>query len=243
MQPSSNYPPSSGWPYPNAPASAPPPRKSGGGCGCFGSGCLIVLGVLLLLGLVLGVGGFFVAKKFRENLTADHAVPVPIFPATDAQYSAVAARLRAFSNALNAHQAAALELSADDLNTLVAKDPDYADLRGKVFFTIEQALLGVQASAPLGDMPIVGTLFRGRYFNGKASGEITVSQGTLRFVPHTLEANGKRLGPDAMKGLTTRFDESLQREIRRRPDAVNALRRIDTLDVSDGKVRMVSRGS
>ena len=242
MQPSSNYPAPPGLPYPNAPTGAPPPQKSGGGCGCFGTGCLIALGVLLLLGLVVGIGGFFVAKQFRENLTADHPVPVPVFPATEAQYSAVTSRLRAFSDAIKAHQGAALELSADDLNTLVAKDPDYADLRGKLFFTIEQDLLGVQASAPLGDMPIVGTLFRGRYFNGKASGEITVSQGTLRFVPHTLEANGKRLGPDAMKGLTTRFDDSLQREIRRRPDAVKALSRIDTLDVGDGKVRLVSRG-
>ncbi len=240
MQPPSNYPPPLSPAPPTYSTMQVPPQRSKG-CGCFGTGCLIFLGVLLLLGIIVGIGGYFVAKQFRENLTADHPVDVPVSQATDAQYAEVSARIRRFQKEFEAGQRAALELTANDLNTMVAKDPDLRGLRGKLFFTIERNLLGLEGSFPLGDMPVVGTLFRGRYFNGKASGELTIYRAALKFTAHTLEANGKRVGPDAMKGLTARFNETFQDEIRRRRAAAEVIDGIETLDIDDGKIRIVSR--
>ena len=240
MQPPSRYPSPHGNLPPTYASVQLPPRKSRG-CGCFGSGCLIVLGIALLLGIVFGIGGYFVAVKFRDNLTSDQPAPVRIFPATDEQYAEVSARVRAFQKEFDAGQRAALELTADDLNVMVARDPDLLGLRGKLYFTIERNLLGLDGSFPLGDMPIVGSLFKGRYFNGRAAGELTIYRNALRFTPHTLEANGQRVGPDAMKGLAVRFNETLQEEIRRRQAAAEVIDGIETLDIDDGKIRIVSR--
>lgn len=243
MQPPSNYPPGSPYPYSPAPGYAPPPpAKRRGGCGCFGTGCLIVVLLLVLLGLVIGVGGYFLANKLRDDYTADHPEPVRIYPATDAQYAEVSARMKTFGEALRNKQRAALELTADDLNTLIAKDPDLAWLKGRAFCAIDKDLLNLAMSFPLEQIPGVGGYLRGRWFNGRASGELTLFRGEFRFIPHLLEANGKRLGPDFMKGFTTRFNESFNEELRKKnPEAVEVLRQIETFDVGDGKIRIVTR--
>ncbi|MBV9127073.1 MAG: hypothetical protein JO117_03200 [Verrucomicrobia bacterium] len=236
--PATSYPPV----YPQQAYAPPPPQRSGGGCGCWLKGCFALFVVFLLLGGIGTVTVYYAAKKIRDQLTTDHPVTVRTYPATDAEWAALEPRLRAFSRALNNQQRAALELSADDLNVLVAKSPDFAWLRGKVFFTIDGDILGMETSLPLGDVPTVGRFLQGRYFNGKASGELTIHRGDIRVVPHTLEANGQRVGPDAMKGYAGRINSELEESIRRNPKQQEELQKIETLDVSDGKVRIVSRG-
>ncbi len=197
--------------------------------------------LFVLLGVVIGVGGYFMANKLRDDWTADHAEPVRIYPATDAQYAEVSGRMKAFGQALRNRQRAALELTAEDLNTLIAKDPDLSALKGRVYCTIDKDIIGVDVSYPLDEFPGFGRYLRGRWFNGRARGEVTLFRGNVTVTPHLLEARGKRLGPDFMKGFSRRFNESFNEKLQEKPETIETLRQIETFDVGDGKIRIVSR--
>ena len=146
---------------------APPPRR---GLGCFARGCLIlvVFGIVLALaclgGLYWGLqrhsaivhGIFWLAKT---HSISEAPAPVPEFAASDEQIQATQGRWRDFKQKARAGQPAEIELTADDINTLIAAN---RDARWKAFVSIAGNRLRIQASVPLGE-------FLGRsgyYFNG-----------------------------------------------------------------------------
>ena len=74
----------------------------------------------------------------------------------------VDARWRAFEKAANRHEPARVELSADEINTLIS---DGRRLRGKAFVTIENNIARLRVSIPLDRM----FLMHGRYLNAEAT--------------------------------------------------------------------------
>jgi hypothetical protein len=87
------------------------------------------------------------------------SVPIPEFTASDAQIQSLHERCEDFEQKARAGQTAELELSADDINTLIATNQD---ARGKIFVSIDGDRLRCQASVPLGEL--LGR--SGYYFNG-----------------------------------------------------------------------------
>src|SRR6266446_3505126 len=146
---------------------APPPRK---GLGCFARGCLIlvvfgtVLAMACFAGLYWGLqrhsavvhGIFWLAKT---HSIAETPAPVPEFAASDEQIQAVQERWRDFEQKTRAGQPAEIQLTAVDINNLIAVK---RDVRWKAFVSIEDNRVRLQTSIPLGE-------FFGRssyYFNG-----------------------------------------------------------------------------
>jgi hypothetical protein len=146
---------------------APPPRR---GLGCFAKGCLILVAFAVVLAIACAAGLFW---GFQRHSAVVHGIywlaktqsisetpaPVPKFAASDDQIQATRERWRDFEQKTRAGQPAEIELSADDLNCLIAAnwDPDW-----KTFVSIEGNQLRLQSSLPLGE-------FFGRsgyYFNG-----------------------------------------------------------------------------
>jgi hypothetical protein len=156
---------------------APPPRK---GLGCFGRGCLIllvfaiVLAIACFAGMYWGLhrhsalfyGSYWLAKT---RSIAEAPTPVPEFTASDQQIQSVRERWQDFEQKARAGQTAEIELSADEINSLIAMNDN---LRGKVFASVEGNRLRLQASVPIG-----GFLGRpGYYFNGDVIIELTGTQ-------------------------------------------------------------------
>src|SRR5712672_1115033 len=156
---------------------APPRRK---GLGCFARGCLtlsifaIVLAIAGFAGLYWGLhrnsalfyGSYWLAKT---RSLAEAPTPVPEFNASDQQIQVVQERWQDFEQKTRAGQPAEIELSADDINALIATSED---ARGKVFVSIEDNRLRLQASLPIG-----GILGRpGYYFNGDVIIEVKGAQ-------------------------------------------------------------------
>jgi hypothetical protein len=146
---------------------APPRRK---GMGCFARGCLIllvfaiVLAIACFAGMYWGLhrhsalfyGSYWLAKT---RSIAETSAPVPEFSASDQQIQRVRERWQDFEQKTRAGQPAEIELSADDLNALIATNDE---VRGKLFASIDRNQLRLQASLPIG-----GILGRpGYYFNG-----------------------------------------------------------------------------
>src|SRR5215471_10117990 len=146
---------------------APPRRK---GLGCFARGCLIVLIFAIVLALAcfagmywglhrhsaLFYGSYWLAKT---RSLAEAPAPVPESNASDQQIQVVQERWQNFEQKTRAGQSAEIELSADDINALIATSED---VRGKIFASLDRDQLRLQVSVPIGK-------FFGRsgyYFNG-----------------------------------------------------------------------------
>src|ERR1044072_8143120 len=152
---------------------APPRRR---GMGCFGRGCLIlavfaiVLGIACFAGMYWGMhrnsaifhGLYWLAKAQAISQTS---APVPQFTASDAQIQSVHERCEDFEQKARAGQPAELELTPDDINTLIAANQD---TRGKLFVSIDGDRLRCQTSVPLGEL--IGR--SGYYFNADIAVEL-----------------------------------------------------------------------
>ncbi len=151
---------------------APPPRR---GLGCFARGCLILCIFAIVLAFACFAGMYWGLHRHsailyglywlnKAHAIADAPASVPQFTPSDAQIQSVHERCEDFEQKARAGQPAELELTADDLNTLIATNPD---ARGKIFASIDGNGLRFQASVPL-----EGFIGRpGYYFNG----DITVA--------------------------------------------------------------------
>jgi hypothetical protein len=130
----------------------------------------IVLAIACLAGMYWGFqrhsailhGIYWLAKA---QAIAQRPVPIPEFTALDAQIQSVHERCQDFEQKARAGQPAELDLTPDDINTLIATNQD---ARGKVFVSIEGDRLRCQASVPLGEL--MGR--SGYYFNGDIAVEL-----------------------------------------------------------------------
>ncbi|HEY3659776.1 MAG TPA: hypothetical protein VGK91_00950 [Candidatus Udaeobacter sp.] len=215
---------------------APPRRK---GLGCFARGCLtlsifaIVLAIAGCAGLYWGLhrnsalfyGSYWLAKT---RSLAEAPATLPEFNASDQQIQVVQERWQAFEQKTRAGQPAEIELSADDINALIATSED---VRGKVFASIDGNLLRLQTSVPIG-----GFLGRpGYYFNGNVIIE-------LEGVQSLDDARFRRITINGEKAPTDFLDWKYRyRQLREYlADQADAYE-IGIIEIRDGKVILRSR--
>jgi len=153
----------------------PPPER---GMGCFGKGCLILI-VLAILLVVLGVGGTY--WSLRHVYLSDKPAPIPettaptearaatpaeTSVATPSEKSAeVRERMDTMKKAARAHEATEVELTAADINALIAAN---RKSRGTASVGIDGGVAQAQFSIPLErlDMPFQSAFGLGdRYLN------------------------------------------------------------------------------
>jgi hypothetical protein len=178
---------------------APPPKR---GLGCFGRGCLVLVVFAVVLGIACFVGMYWGLHRHSAIfhglywLTKAHAlaqtpVSVPQFTASDAQIQSVHERCEDFEQKARAGQAAELELTPDDINTLIAANQD---ARGKVFVSIDGDRLRCQASVPLGEF--IGR--SGYYFNGDIAVELKNAESLENPQLNRIVVNGEAVPSDLL---------------------------------------------
>jgi hypothetical protein len=215
---------------------APPPKQ---GLGCFARGCL----TLLIFAIVLAIAGFagmywglhrhsalFYGSYWlaKTRSIAEAPMLVPEFNASDQQIERVRERWQDFEQKARAGQAAEIELSADDINALIATTEG---VRGKVFASIDGDQLRLQASVPIG-----GLLRRpGYYFNGEVVIELEGAQSpdSPRFSRLTI--NGEQAPTDFLDW--TYRSRQLREYLTEQRNAYD----IGTIEIRDGKVILRSR--
>ena len=169
-----------------SPQVEPPPKQ---GMGCFGKGCLILI-VLAILLVVVGVGGTY--WSVRHVYLSDKPAPIPEAPsptetsagtpgetsvATPSGKNAVVReRLDAMKQSARAHQQTDVELTAADINALIAAN---RKSRGTASVGINDTVLQAQFSIPLErlDVPFRSAFgLSDRYLNATVT--ITAPPGT-----------------------------------------------------------------
>jgi hypothetical protein len=215
----------------------PPPR--GKGLGCFARGCLILLVFAIVLAIACFAGVYW---GFQRHSAVVHSIywlakthsiaaapaPVPEFTASVEQIQAVRERWQDFEQKTRAGQAAQIELTADDINALIAAN---RDARGKVLVSIEGNQLRVQTSTPLGEI-----LNRpGYYFNGDITVEFKGAESLDNPQLNRIVVNGEQVPSDLLnwKYRGRRLHEYLA-DYRNSYD-------IGTIEARDGKLILRSR--
>jgi hypothetical protein len=165
----------------------PPPKR---GMGCFGKGCFLLL-VFGILFVVIGIGGTY--WSLRHVYLSDKPAPIPDATAPTATTAAtppgetsvaipteksaeVRERLDTMKHAARAHERTGVELTAADINSLIAAN---RKSRGTASVGINDNTLQAQFSIPLErlDVPFRSALGLGnRYLNATVS--ITAPPGT-----------------------------------------------------------------
>ena len=215
---------------------APPQRK---GPGCFARGCLILLVFAIVLAMAcfagmywglhrnsaLFYGSYWLAKT---RSIAEAPTPVPEFSTSDQQSQSFQERWQDFEQKTRAAQAAEIELSSDDLNSLIASSQD---IRGKVFASVESSQLRLQASVPIGDL--LG--WPGYYFNGDVIFVLNGVQPLDNPEFSRITINGEQVPSDFLNW--TYRSRHLHEYLADQRNAYD----IGTLEIRDGKVILRSR--
>lgn len=200
----------------------PPPHQRG--LGCFAKGCLILLVLGFLLCLAFVAGTYYAAKFVRtsEYFSTEHTL-LPISHASVDEENAIRARWNAFDKAARAHEPARIELSADDINALIATDPT---VRGDAYVTIEGNAAHLQVSIPIAQrwwMP-------GRYVNAQCSVQSGSSGKPEDARITSIIVNGRPVGEEFLSWQYGVW--SFKRYVGQWTGETN----LKTFEISDGKV-------
>jgi len=215
---------------------APPRRK---GLGCFARGCLILLMFAIVLAIACFAGVLWGFQRHsaivhgiywlaKTHSIAEAPVSVPEFSASDDQIQSVRERWQDFEQKTRAGQPADIELTADDVNTLIVTN---RDARGKVFVLIEGNQLRLQTSFPFGEL--IGR--RGYYFNADITVEFKGAESLENPQLNRIVVNGEQVPSNLL---------NWKYRSRRLRDYVADFRNshdLGTIEVRDGKVILRSR--
>ena len=215
---------------------APPRRK---GLGCLARGCLILLVFAIVLvvacfaGMYWGLhrhsalfyGSYWLAKT---RSIAEAPAPVPEFSASDQQIQRVRERWQDFEQKTRAGQPAEIELSADDINALIATSKD---VRRKVFASIDGNQLRLQVSLPIGE--VLGR--PGYYFNGDVVIELKGAESLDSPQFSRITINGEQAPTDFLNWKYR--SRQLREYLAEQRNAYD----VGTIEIRDGKVILHSR--
>lgn len=222
------------------PAVEEPPPK---GKGCLFWGCLIssILFVLLIVAIVVGL---FALRRVSINAikqyTQEQPVKLPELAIGEQEAADIKKRWEDFQAAVEQGQAARLELTGDELNSILFSDA--AEMKDKVYLRIEGDKLRGDVSFPAG--PIGDFLktkeLEGRYFNATGDFEISLTNGRLGVYLTDASVKGEKLPADVATQLKT---QNLAEEWARQPDNNAMLQKLESIKLEDGKLILESRGA
>jgi hypothetical protein len=170
-------------------------------------------------------GTYWLAKT---HSIAEAPASVPEFNASDEQIQSIRERWQGFEQKTRAHQPAEIELTADDINSLIAAN---RDTRRKAFVSIEENRMRLQTSVPLGEL--IGR--SSYYFNGDVTIQLKGAESLENPELNRIVVNGEPVPQDLLnwKYHSRRLRDYLA-DYRNGYD-------IGTIEIRDGKLILRSR--
>jgi hypothetical protein len=205
----------------------PPPQRKG--LGCFAKGCLILIGFVILLGVAFAAGTYFAVRFLRSEYFPPAQIELPASTATAQEQQAVRARWNAFEAAARAHQPARIELTADDLNALIASEPK---LRGKAQVSIDRNAGHLRVSVPLDAL----RWLRGHYVNAECTVESAPDGNPADARVRSILVNGRPMGEELVGWQWRSWS------LRRYMSDWSSERNLDRFEITDGKVILETKG-
>lgn len=201
-------------------------------------GCVFIAVILALIFLVL-CGGCFYVQHSLGSFFSDHPIALRPNTTTNEQYQAAMRKLQALVGMESPGQPAttSIDVTADDLNAMIAHDPHLADEQGKFFFTIPGDQFAVDLSTEVPGMTSQGKTY---YLNARVAGDLDIADGAVRFTPHKIASfEGKELPSWAMDNAFFRAEiddanRKLNDNIHNSTDLADMVAKIDSAKVQNG---------
>ena len=204
------------------------------GWGCFAIGCVVVIVLLLIGGAIVAGLGFFTYSKVSK-LTSDQPAAIATFDGGDSMYQAASKKLDAFKQDADVHRPSRLELTADEINTLIAHNPDTSGSQLHFFVRLHDDAANVQLSLPTSMLPV--SIFPGRYLNAEADFTPSLdSAKNLNVNLHSLKIAAEAVPPDQLAPLQMQVNTAINFQIQRSSDAQEFLSHANSVEVRDGKL-------
>jgi hypothetical protein len=204
--------------------------------GCFFYGCIagsLLLSVILVAALV----GLRYAKKLVTDFTDTKPTPFPALKLSQAELDALQQRIENFRGAVKQGQPAGpLALNSDEINGLIATDPDLKDFKKKLYVIMDGEQLKAQVSMPMEQIGL--PMFQGRYLNGTAAFELAFRNGAIRLTPQSFVNKGKALPEVYMEKVRK---QNLARNLNSDARAQAAMDRLQEIKVKEGKLVLVPK--
>ena len=205
----------------------PPPQK---GMGCFAKGCLILISFFVLLGIAFVGGTYLAMRYFRSEYFSTTQVQLPAPAASEQAQAAARARWDAFERAARTHQPARIELTADDLNALIASEPK---LRGRAHVSIEENVGQLRVSMPLDGVKWL----RGHFLNAECTVQSGASGNPAEARITGIIVNGRPVGDEVVHWQYRSW--SLHRYISDWSNDNN----LERFEIGNGKVVLQTKGT
>ncbi len=233
-------------PYTTPDTSGKPPSSSGKkwGMGC-GIGCLAVL----VIGAILGVVGFNYAKKavvnFVESSTSEMPVELEKPLVAPATIESAVMRFDEFSTAMeNGDVTGPLELTADDINALIANHPKFSALSDSMVVSIEGDQLTSEVSVNIDDLNIpesfLSDAIAGKFFNGEVTLRAQMQGGQPALFIDGISIGGSPVPAQFMSELSK---ENILKEAASEPELKPYLDKIGELKVEGGRLIIAPAGN
>jgi hypothetical protein len=209
---------------------ANPPRKRG----CFFYGCITLI-VAMVIFAVAGVIMFRYVQRKVMDYADTTPMPIEKGDASPAKVNAIQKRIDAFKEGVATQNTAQeLVLTAEEINTLLAGQPDLQRLSDRLSVLIEGDQLKAKLAWPLDEIGL-----KGRYFNGNATLKVSASKGDLDLhIDDVQTQSGKALPASILQEMRKHdFADDLQRDAQ----TAAALRYVESVEVKDGRVIIRSK--
>lgn len=222
---------------------SPAPQNPGSGSGKkWGIGCGIGCLLVLVVGVVLAVVGFNMAKKavvdFVEKGTSEAPVELVAPVVSPAAVESAMQRFDEFTTAMESGTPTGpLVLTGDDINALIANHPKFSAVADAMVVSMVGEQLTGKVSLNIDDLNLppsfLSESLAGKYFNG----EVTLSVGVLGGRP-AMFIEGLSVGgaPLPAPFLSEISKENLLQDAGSNPELQKYFDKIDELKVEDGKL-------
>jgi hypothetical protein len=211
-----------------------PKPKRQHGCLFYGALVGIICLTAVLLALLLGL---YEIRKMINQFTDSQAMALPTVQMSQPEMEEVQRRFDSFVSAVrDGKPTTSLTLTGDDINALIAVNPDAKALRGKVYVSVEGDRVKGQVSIPLSELGL--PFFRGRYLNGSASFALSLQNGILRLSPDLIAVKGRPLPSIYMDKIR---GQNLAQDANNDPRLSVALDHLESIQVKDSKVTLTPK--
>jgi len=212
--------------------------------GCFAKGCLTLVIVVCVLGIVLIGGGLFVVNRGINMFTATAPAEIQTRPATPTELQLAKAKLDSLRGAIKNRVETTIEFTADDVNALLQNEPEFRGARNHARVVIANSIVSLDVSAPLDSSQ--WSRLKGRWFNGNIQFGFSYVDDNFNFDVRSAEANGypfprALLSAAFMQSFNRSFNDNFRRESAKRGDANDLWRHIRMATVQNDKLMVTTR--
>lgn len=202
--------------------------------GCCGCGCAILLVlVFLFLGLVGGSG--YLLYKYVLSVTSTAPADIPAFNGTDDLYAGAQKKVDAFNQDVNNAKPSTLTLSSDELNSLIAHDPDLMRAHACLLVTLDGDEAHLQATMPTDAVPY--GLLKGRYLNVDTTFALTFNSDTkmVGLDLHKAMLGDTPVPATSLPTVQAEIMPALNSQLQKIPATRNVLAVAKTVTIKDGQ--------